>query len=129
MGLIETEIMELRKLAKDVLDGKVRPEQAAIQLTIYNQVAKREQFILTSIGMAVKHGAKIHTKLINKNIITDSSAISVEGEAVRQVVCLEKGGILIDVEACLSYSGTEKNIDTCQKCENFSAVRKIVFNN
>ncbi len=128
MGLIETEIMELRKLAKDVLDGKMKPEQAAIQLTIYNQVAKREQLILNSIGLAAKHGAKIWTKLINKNLITDNSAISVDGNTTQQIVCPERGGILVDIEDCLSHSGTDRNIDACQKCDNFSTVRKIVFN-
>lgn len=128
MGLLESEITELKSLAKEVLSGQIRPEQAAVQLSIYNQIAKREQMILNSIGLAAKHGIKVWSKITKKNLLSDSSAIPIDHDEQQLIVCPEKGDTLINIEDCLTYSGTERNIDKCQECDHFSTTRKITFN-
>lgn len=127
MGLIEQEIAELRKMSKDVLDGKMKPEQAAIQLGIFSQVAKREQMILTAVSLAAKH-SRSWKKIVGKNLLGAGVAIDVLGNNCDKVVCKERGMRTVTLDECLDHSGDSKNFDVCKKCDHFDTARMVALN-
>lgn len=127
MGLIEQEISELRQMAKDVRDGKITPEIAALQIGFYNQTSKRVSQLI-QIAMMESKGGKATKKLISANVISAGSAIPITTSEKEVVKCPEQGGLLIDRESCLDYSGDSRHIDACQKCDQFEVTRKICFN-
>lgn len=129
MGLLETEILELRGMASSVLSGEMSPEMAASQLAIFNQVAKREQMLINIVALSAKHGNKVWGKIIRSNLIGDGVAIDTRAENNNKIVCQEKGGLLIDIDNCLDFSGNQANSVNCQKCPHFEKTRKSVFNN
>jgi len=128
MGLIETEVTELRELLTSVMDGKTDMKTASMQLAIYSQVAKRER-LMFDIWKASGNQKGLMAKATSKNLLERSSAIVCGSEAGVKFVCPEKGGALISPEHCMDFSGDSKNIDVCQKCENFTVSRKKVLNN
>lgn len=125
MGLIEKEIIELRDLVKQVASGDLPLTNAAAQLSIYNQVYKRERLMFDLWKTAAKQ-KNIMKKAQSKNLLTSEMAIDC-GECPVKLVCSEKGGRLISEDECLEYSGEQRNIDSCQDCQNFSITRKKMF--
>lgn len=121
MGLIEDEIMELRKLVADVVDEKVSLQNAAVQLSVYSQVAKRERLIFDMIKLSQKSGT--WEKAIRKNLIGKGTAIQAGEHSQDKMVCPQLGETLIDHERCLDFSGDQNNIDECRSCVNFKITR------
>ena len=124
MSLLETEITELRTLSKQVLRGEISLEQAAMQVAISNQVAKREQLIYNITALNAKFGSKVMKQLDSKNLVSNDGAICVSTDVEEVVVCPAIGGKTVNRFECLDYSGTENHIGTCQKCEHFSITRQ-----
>lgn len=124
MGLLEQEIKELRSLAKSVLSGTISQDTAGLTLSVYNQISKRETLIYNLSQLQARYGEK-GTKLPKTmNLIGNGTAIDVHEEDETVVVCPEKGGKCVSMGDCLDYSGDQKHIDACQKCDNFSLSRK-----
>lgn len=123
MGLIEQEIKELRDLQKKVLCGDVSFEQAAMQISISNQISKREAMICKIIDMNVKYGMKAMNSASKINLIGYGTAIDLD-DSEDVLVCPMQGGTCINREECLDFSGAERNISGCQKCEHFEATRR-----
>jgi len=128
MGLIESEISELRGLLDQVRDGKADVQQVSMQLAIYNGVYKREQ-LMFDIWKESSKRRGILKNVINKNLLASGEAIDCGDGGGIKLACPGKGGLLVDVDACLDFSGDERNIEDCQKCSNFSIVRKMKFAN
>jgi hypothetical protein len=124
MGLLEQEIKELRDLQKKVMAGEVSMDQAAMQISISNQVAKRETLIYNIMALNAKFGSKALKPIVGTNLIGNGTAIEVSGEIEEKIVCPEQGGKCINREECLDYSGSSHNIDKCQKCDQFEITRK-----
>jgi hypothetical protein len=125
MGILETEIMELRKLITDVKEKQVDIETARTVIGIYNQVSKRVSHIIQVASISAKYGDRDKTwnKILNKNLLS-SGAIECKEVGEEVVKCADQGGKLITREECLDHSGLERNIDRCQNCEQFSITRK-----
>ena len=122
MGLIEQEIAELKDLRTKVVSGTTSLKQAASEIAIFNQVAKREQLLYNILSLTMKHGKKVQTYVHQTNLIGVGTAVETHGEEI--LSCPEMGGICINREECLDYSGSAENIDDCEKCINFDISRK-----
>lgn len=123
MGLIETEISELRNLLSDVMSGKVNMQQASMQLAIFNQIGKRER-LMFDIWKTASEKRGVLRNVLSKNLLGAGTALDIKTETEITLSCPEMGGTLITPEKCLDHSGDEKNISNCQRCENFSITRK-----
>jgi hypothetical protein len=127
MGLIQTEIAELRDLAKKVMADEVSIEKASVQIGIYNQVSKRVSQLIQIAAITVKDSGKTWKRMDSMNILSDNVAVDVISSGkIEMVKCPEQGGTVIDREECLDFSGTSENIDRCQKCDQFIVTRKYI---
>lgn len=124
MGLLETEIEELRAMQKKVYSGEVSLEIAATQIAISNQIAKREQMIYNLTNLQAKHGAKSIRRAMTTNLLGDGTAINLDSDSEEVIICPAVGGKCIGRETCLDYSGQSRNIESCQLCEQFEKTRK-----
>lgn len=123
MGLIETEITELRQLLQDVMDDKISVPQASMQLAIFSEVSKRER-LMFDIWKAASDKKGVLSNVLMKNLMGKGTAIKCGGDDTINLMCSEMGGTLITLEECLDFSGHEKNLGNCQRCGNFTLVRK-----
>jgi hypothetical protein len=125
MGLIESEIGELRALCQKIYNGDIDNDKARTLIGVYNQTAKRESMLLQIFFSSEKNSKrKIASKLSAMNVINENGAIGFDEGKPDVVKCPEMGGKLINRETCLDYSGDQRHIDACQKCEQFEITRK-----
>jgi len=117
--------LELRDLAKRLLEGKCDIEIAKTVLCVYSQTAKRENMLMQIAIASEKQGNKDKTwkRLNSMNLINEKTAIDV-GETADRFKCPLKGEHIIGREECMDLSGASHNIDFCQNCEQFSITRK-----
>lgn len=128
MSLILTEIRELRDLGNKVMAGEYNKHDVRTRLDIYNQTAKRINMLIQIAVKAENNGNKdkIWKRLDTMNVIDESVAIDM-GAADVKIKCPEHGGGLITRDDCMDFSGSERNIDRCQKCEQFTITRKQIM--
>lgn len=122
MGLLETEINELRQLRMDVRGGKISTEKAVVEIGIYNQVQARAKMIIQVMRMG-SESPKSLNRLIKKNLIGEGSAIQVDVDYVK----CQKQDKIITRDECLDHSEKTQNNAECSLCENFSATRNILL--
>ena len=129
MSLILTELAELRVMGRQVMDGAYDKENIKLRLDIYNQTAKRLNMLIQITTKSENRGGKdkIWKRLDNMNIISSDAAIDIGSQLDEKIKCPEHGGCLIDRGQCLDYSGLERNLDKCQRCEQFSVTRKYMM--
>lgn len=125
MGLLEDEILELRQMSKAVMDGNISIQKAAVNIAIFNQVAKREQMMINI--WKISDPKRIGTYANKKNLISRYHAIECN-KSEDLIKCPKQGDVLIKKDQCLDYSGDQSHIDGCQKCENFALVRRFLLN-
>lgn len=126
MGLVQSEIGELRSLLVDVKEGVLPLEKIEVMVRIYGQISKRvdQMLQIAKISQGDIQKEKTWKKMVELNIISDSDAIAIEGHTV--IKCPEMGGRLITREDCLDFSGDSKHIDDCQNCKQFTITRKYI---
>ena len=128
-GLIEQEIMELRDLCREFVEGKVTSDNVNTRLSIYNQTAKRMNMLVQVAALSEKHGkggkGETWKRLNSMNVVDGSIAIDTNSN-YDKVKCPQKGGNIVTREECLDYSGENRNIDDCQQCEHFTLARKRI---
>lgn len=127
MGIIETEFTEIRQLTKAVLAGTIDKETAALALKGYSESGKRTDQYIKVLSLGINHGNKAMNRIISKNIISEGVAIDTGNQIEEKIKCPEHGDCLINRGQCLDYSGLERNLDKCQKCEQFSVTRKYMM--
>jgi len=126
MGVIETEYSEIRAITMALMAGTIDKETASLVLKSYSEGGKRIDQLLKVYQMVISHG-KAAKQIISKNIISDGTAIDMGFNQIEErIKCPAKGDTLIGREECLDYSGCERNIGACQKCEQFSVTRKQI---
>ena len=79
MGMIVTEINELRKLLANFRDGAVTREDLDTQVSIYNQTDKRVRNTLKYVSLLLKAGLKRDAKrVLNGNLLGETDEINDE---------------------------------------------------
>ena len=68
MGLIETELKEIRQDIKHFRAGKKTPEEIQTLIALYSQTEKRMRLMLQAMAMAAKHGKKHLNRMIKTNL-------------------------------------------------------------
>lgn len=127
MGVIETEYLEIREITKGILSGAIKPEIGALALKGYSESGKRVDQYLKVISLTINHG-KSARQIIAKNIISEGTAIDMNSPTIEEKVkCAAMGDTLVSRTDCLDFSGDEKRILGCQKCEHFATTRKQIF--
>lgn len=128
MGLLETEIKEMRTALKQFAAGKMTENQFAAAMAVYNQTEKRAKLIIQAIvADARTPRKKIISRLIAKNLMGDESAIDYVADEIGQekVICIEQQNNLITREDCLTYSG--QNMSECSDCDHFNITRRLLL--
>lgn len=124
MGVIETEYSEIRQLRQDIIDGKIDHEKAALIMKTYTESGKRVDQYIKVVALTINHG-KSARQIIAKNIISEGTAIDVCTPQIQEKIkCPAKGDRLVSRDECLDFSGESRNIDKCQKCDNFITTRR-----
>ncbi len=127
MGLLETEIKELRQLRTRVLAGTVKAEETNALLAIYSQTEKRVKMMLQVFALVSKHQKVSLKQITNTNLIGDGSAIDLQGDIELEVIkCVERDEVITRAD-CLSFSGTTGNLKKCEGCDHFNITRKALL--
>ena len=128
MGLLETEIKEIRNALQKFTAGKLTENQFAAAMAVYSQTEKRAKLIIQAVVADAKiPRKKILPRLIAKNLMGDESAIDyvIDEIGEEKVICIEKNNVLITREDCLTYSG--QNMSACNDCDHFNITRRILL--
>lgn len=114
MGILETELRELRFLLHQYNERKITDKDVRMQLAIYNQTHKRVSLLLQAIGMGVKHGKAISSRLIEINILGNEAPIKIEEES--------------PINPCLScdLGNKDKNNPRCSACAKRTEYIKLI---
>ena len=126
MGLLEQEIKELRLMNKQIMEGKIKPEEVHQRIAVYSQIEKRAKLYLSAMVLGAKHGAK-GKGAMKGNLIGDGSIIDLGiDQEVDKVVCTLRGGITTRAE-CLDRSGAMENYPHCSECLHYGTTRKLLL--
>lgn len=126
MGIIETEIEELRLLTQKYDRGLVTDEHVRTMVSIYGQTHKRVSSLIQLMGMAAKHGNKILNRSSSKNLIGRESAIdlgvSIEDEKIK---CIARDDLLFPRSNCIDYSGSHP--EECNGCRQKAITNALLL--
>ncbi len=128
MGLLETEIKEMRITLKQFTAGKLTENQFTAAMAVYNQTEKRAKLIIQAmVADARTPRKKILSRLITKNLIGDESAIDYVADEIadEKVICIERDNNLVTREVCLTFSG--QHMTECKDCNHYSITRQILL--
>lgn len=112
----ESVFNEIQQLRRDLLSGKIAPEAYAMQMGGIAQLEKQQKLMLAGAIAERKLRRKLPVEL-------NRGTIEIEQE---QFECIDRN-MIISRENCLSYSGDEKNIESCRSCENFGITRNLLL--
>jgi len=131
MSQLAMELSHINKVRKalevDFKNDKIKQiEYYDLDLKYLSESSKRLNGMIGLIVSAAKHGPKVSNMALKQNLIGHNEAISTGNVELEMIKCPDKDDMLITREACLSYSGDEKNFDKCKSCENFSINRRLL---
>jgi hypothetical protein len=125
MGLLETEIKELRQMNKMVMNGSMKPEEVNARIAIYSQVEKRAKLMVQAYALGAKFGATHTNKLIKHQLIGKESMIDLSDTENELIHCPDQDKTITRKE-CEEYSSTTGNLTSCSSCNNFKTTRKLL---
>lgn len=130
MGLLETEIKELRNIIKKHDGGEVTDEQVQTKIALYSQIEKRARLMLQAFATVAKYKRIASSRIISSNLIGDGTAIDItpEDQEKEKVKCKIQGGGLITRAECLDLSGLSENYGACKDCENCEVTKDLLLN-
>jgi hypothetical protein len=127
MGLIEEEISELRKLLKQLDNGKITSEQLYAKIAIYSQTEKRAKLLVNAWTLSLK-SRMVFSRLLKSNLIGDMVAIDIgQNYEIEKMKCNLREGQLILRHECLDISGQKENFEDCRPCANFEITRGLLM--
>ena len=126
MGLMAEEFKELRQIPKLLIEGKLEREDAKIWLNALKESHKRVSTIL-EFYIACNKPHLIEGRFHSLNLISKGEFVQTSGEIEIEMLKCPDQDKVITRENCLSYSGEEKNIESCRSCENFAITRKLLI--
>ncbi len=127
MGLLDTEIKELRQMSKHFMAGKITAEQVQIQIAIFSQTEKRVKTMISIAMMAAKHGKKHADRLMKTNLIGNGTVIDLSPEEIEQekILCPLNDAYKLRSQ-CLDFSGEPEHEDDCRGCDVGMANKKLL---
>ena len=126
MGLLETEIQELRVLNQRIDQGTIKPEVVNAKIAVFSQTEKRVKLYLQIMSTAAKYGDKgAVARLKNSGLI--GGQIAIESSPSLQMIPCPEMDKAITREECLDFSGSAEHLTSCQGCKEFNATRNILL--
>ena len=123
MGLLETEIKELRRLIKHYQAGKIDTETFKTLMDAYQRSEKRALLLMKAETMTDNQ----RKALTAKNIISPATAIDLSPEEIEaEIIHCPLKEEMINRADCLDFSGEEKNFESCHECENGLANKRLL---
>ena len=118
MGLLETELKEIRQDLKHYRAGKLSAEQVQILISIYSQTEKRMRLAMQAMAITAKHGKKHTKQLLQSNLIGNGTAIDLSLEEIEEekILCPLKDAHVTRAE-CLDFSGEAQHFEDCINCD------------
>ncbi len=124
MGLIETEIKELRQINRDLAARRLDAKQVYAHVAVYSQIEKRAKLMLQAEALGIKSRGAARRRLIKINWMGDDEAVDTELDVETEMVkCLAQDDKLISRPDCLDYSGEEGHLEECRPCEQYRITR------
>lgn len=124
MGLIETEMNELRGVLKRIDLKTMSDDELHQRMLVYTQMEKRERLVVQVATLGCKYGPKRIEQLRSSNLIGDGSVIDVDTDMEKDTVRCPLNEKIITRGQCLDFSGLAANIDKCEGCRNYSVTRR-----
>jgi len=117
MGLLETELKEIRQDIKHFRAKKITEEEVQTLIAMYSQTEKRMRLMLQAMALAAKHGKPHLTRMVRSNLIGDGTVIDLSPEELEEekVLCKLSNKHMTRAE-CIDFSGSKDNFDNCQGC-------------
>ena len=106
---------DLTKLKSSYKNGSATQDQVRTELGIISEFVKLQTAILQTRIVE----RKLRTNL-NQNLLPPAP---VETELI---LCPDKKDMAISRVACLDYSGTAENMETCGSCPNYKETRRLL---
>lgn len=130
MGLIETEIKEIRQDRKHFLAGKTTIEDAYVLIALHSQAEKWARLFFQIECMYAKYGIKHQARMARANFIGNGTVIDLSPEEIEEekILCPLKDKYTTRAE-CLDYSGSTDNIDKCAGCDVGVSNKKLLIGN
>ena len=128
MGLLETELKEIRQDIKHFRAGKLTEEKVHTLIAMYSQTEKRMRLYLQIMGIAAKNGKKHLNTMMKSNLIGNGIMIDLSPEEIEEekILCPLKDKYMTRSE-CLDYSGSAEHMDSCQGCEEGIANKRLLI--
>jgi len=124
MGLLQDELKEITDQRKRHLAGKLKSEDALIQLGYFSQSEKRTKQMLSALSIGAKHGKVLMNQIMRTNIISDSAidcrVIDDEEDTIKCEHTLD----IMTRQECLDFSGEDGTC--CNGCETGLINKRIL---
>jgi len=124
MGLLQDELKEITAQRKRHLSGKLKPEDAIVQLGYFGQSEKRIKHMLSALSIGAKHGKVLMNQIIRTNIISDSAIDSRVIDDEDDTIKCEQTSEIMTRQECLDKSGEEDSC--CNGCETGLINKRIL---
>ena len=127
MGLLETEIKELREINRRITEKTIDREELIAHIAIYSKIENREKMIIQTHALGMKFGKPALNRLIKTQLIGDGSVVVLSNDDLENetIDCPDQNK-LISRANCKQFSETTGNLGTCQTCPYFLATRKLL---
>lgn len=126
MSLIGDEIKELRRMVKQLDEGKITNEDVRTKLNIYKETHKRAKLIL-DVYIACNSPHLIEKRFHGLNLLSKGEVVQSSSEIELEMLKCPDQDKAITREECLSFSGSADNIDNCRSCDNYNITRKLLI--
>ena len=124
MGLLQDELKEITDQRKRHLAGKLKSEDAMIQLGYFNQSEKRTKQMLSAISIGAKHGKVLMNQIIRTNILSDSAIDTRVIDDEDDTIKCEQTKEIMTRQECLDKSGEPDSC--CNGCETGLINKRIL---
>jgi len=124
MGLLQDELKEITEQRKRHLAGKLKSEDAMIQLGYFSQSEKRVKHMLTALSTGAKHGKVLMNQILRTNIISDSAIDCRTIDDEEDTIKCEQTNETLTRQECLDKSGEPDSC--CNGCETGLINKRIL---
>ena len=124
MGLLQDELKEITEQRKRHLAGKLKSEDAMIQLGYFSQSEKRVKHMLTALSTGAKHGKVLMNQILRTNIISDSAIDCRTIDDEEDTIKCEQTNEIMTRQECLDKSGEPDSC--CNGCETGLINKRIL---
>lgn len=126
MGLIETQIKEIRTAMRLRMDGSLKEDDYKDYIAGAKQVNELVKAMVGVTALKAKYGKTSVKELYDCNLMGNRSVIDISTDAkTDSIECPDQEKIITRLE-CKRYSESTGNLSTCETCQNFALTRRLL---